>query len=148
MFSSVISTYEGPPIEHLYISPFMPTNALLNAKRLKIEPRLPENYMLLLSNNSLFPVTLVGLWELCFQLLATEPKEVTLIDPMRTFNSKLVNNFLFYIVILDAFKAYFKQARDELGNRLLDRLFDVDGSKNKWWQAFSKRKFMGKELKD
>jgi actin related protein 2/3 complex, subunit 3 len=59
-----------------------------------------------------------------------------------------VNNFLFYIVILDAFKAYFKQARDELGNRLLDRLFDVDGSKNKWWQAFSKRKFMGKELKD
>jgi hypothetical protein len=67
-------------------------------------------------------------------------------------------------MLLDLFKAYFKQARDELGNRLLDRLFDSDGSKNKWWQvkclllidessdfsskAFSKRKFMGKELKD
>lgn len=48
----------------------------------------------------------------------------------------------------DLFKAYFKQARDELGNRLLDRLFDADGSKNKWWQSFSKRKFMGKEFRD
>jgi hypothetical protein len=36
---------------------------------------------------------------------------------------------------IDLFKAYFKQARDELGSRLLDRLFDVDGSKNKWWQV-------------
>jgi hypothetical protein len=67
------------------------------------------------------------------------------------------------------FKAYFKQARDELGIRLVTMLFE-DGSKSKWWQvrtcsypfisknwslivsyceqAFSKRKFMGKELKD
>ncbi len=48
----------------------------------------------------------------------------------------------------DAFRAYFKQAREELGLRLVERLFDADGTKNKWWQSFSKRKFMGKELKD
>ena len=48
----------------------------------------------------------------------------------------------------DLFRAYFKQAREELVIRLCDQLFNVDGSKNKWWQAFSKRKFMGKELKD
>ena len=49
----------------------------------------------------------------------------------------------------DSFKAYFKQARVELSLRLVERLFDMpDGTKNKWWQSFSKRKFMGKEMKD
>lgn len=46
----------------------------------------------------------------------------------------------------DTFKAYFKQARIETSIRLCDKLFDADGSKNKWWQSFSKRKFMGKEM--
>lgn len=65
-------------------------------------------------------------------------------------------------------KTYMKQAREELAIRLCDRLFDGPAAKNKWWQvwsyalfvvsllpsydqlsqAFSKRKFMGKELKD
>lgn len=35
----------------------------------------------------------------------------------------------------DSFRAYFKQARDELGLRLMEHLFDADGSKNKWWQV-------------
>ena len=49
----------------------------------------------------------------------------------------------------DAFRAYFKQAREELALRLVNRLFDgAGGAKNKWWQAFSKRKFMGKELRE
>lgn len=48
----------------------------------------------------------------------------------------------------ELFRSYFKQARTELAMRLLERLFDADGSKNKWWQSFSKRKFMGRELKD
>lgn len=73
------------------------------------------------------------------------------------------------IELLDNFRAYFKQARDELALRLADVLFESTGQKNKWWQvnrvrvvsltashlvtsftlqAFSKRKFMGKELKD
>ena len=50
---------------------------------------------------------------------------------------------------LDAFKAYFKQAREELAIRLVQKLFDTpDGTKSKWWQAYSKRKFMNKEFKD
>eukprot|EP01038_Epipyxis_sp_PR26KG_P014162 gene14162-19002_t len=48
----------------------------------------------------------------------------------------------------DTFRTYFKQAREELAIRLCERLFDADGSKNKWWQSFSKKRFMGKELKD
>ena len=73
-------------------------------------------------------------------------------------------------------KAYFKQCREEvlplpgwnkhrhanlwvsprfralrpaqLGRRLVQVLFLPEGGKNKWWLAFSKRKFMGKELRD
>mmetsp|Transcript_7411 Transcript_7411/g.12309 ORF Transcript_7411/g.12309 Transcript_7411/m.12309 type:complete len:130 (-) Transcript_7411:283-672(-) len=49
----------------------------------------------------------------------------------------------------DLFRAYFKQAREELSSRLVERAFNSsDGTKSKWWQAFSKKKFMGKELKD
>ena len=46
----------------------------------------------------------------------------------------------------DAFRSYFGQARMELGFRLLDRCFNKDGSPNKWWLSFSKRKFMGKTM--
>eukprot|EP00606_Chrysophyceae_sp_TOSAG23-5_P000302 GSChrysophyteH2.ASY1.ANO1.264.1 assembled CDS len=50
----------------------------------------------------------------------------------------------------DLFKSYMKQAREELAVRLVEKLFDDrdNGSKSKWWQSFSKRKFMGKELND
>lgn len=37
----------------------------------------------------------------------------------------------------DLFKAYFKQARDELGVRLVGLLFE-DGTKSKWWQVSAK----------
>jgi actin related protein 2/3 complex, subunit 3 len=47
----------------------------------------------------------------------------------------------------DLFKSYFKQAREEVGLRLVKVLYP-EGGKNKWWQSFSKRKFMGKELQD
>eukprot|EP00518_Triparma_eleuthera_P002207 CAMPEP_0182453478 /NCGR_PEP_ID=MMETSP1319-20130603/523_1 /TAXON_ID=172717 /ORGANISM="Bolidomonas pacifica, Strain RCC208" /LENGTH=175 /DNA_ID=CAMNT_0024651413 /DNA_START=40 /DNA_END=567 /DNA_ORIENTATION=+ len=47
----------------------------------------------------------------------------------------------------DAFKAYFKQARTELSERALETLYTADGSQNKWWMCFVKRKFMGKELR-
>ena len=47
----------------------------------------------------------------------------------------------------DAFKAYFKQARTELSERVLETFYAADGSQNKWWMCFSKRKFMGKELR-
>lgn len=47
----------------------------------------------------------------------------------------------------ETFKAYVKQARTECSERLLDCFYDEDGSQNKWWMSFSKKKFMGKELK-
>ena len=47
----------------------------------------------------------------------------------------------------DTFKAYFKQARQEVAERVLDKIYDAEGKKNKWWFCFAKRKFMGKELR-
>lgn len=62
--------------------------------------------------------------------------------------SSVANNALTTIFCVERFKAYFKQAREEVTIRLAERLFNADGTKNKWWQAFSKRKFMGKEMKE
>jgi hypothetical protein len=47
----------------------------------------------------------------------------------------------------DLFRGYFRWIRDETNRRIVERLYNADGTKNKWWQAFSKRKFMNKELK-
>ena len=46
----------------------------------------------------------------------------------------------------DLFRNYYRQLREEVNKRILPRLYNEDGSKNKWWQSFSKRKFMGKEI--
>ncbi|CAM9790450.1 unnamed protein product [Phaeothamnion confervicola] len=43
-------------------------------------------------------------------------------------------------------RSYLKQCREEVGGRLAARVF-ADGAKSKWWMLFSKRKFMGKELR-
>ena len=48
----------------------------------------------------------------------------------------------------ESFRAYFKQAREEIAVRIVEKLYDADGSKNKWWQSFSKRKFLNKEIKE
>ena len=49
----------------------------------------------------------------------------------------------------DSFSSYIKQARAEIGARLCEVLYDgPNGEKNKWWMAFSKKKFMGKEFKN
>lgn len=60
----------------------------------------------------------------------------------------------------DLFRGYMRQLREETGscvdprssscsdvpltaaNRLLDRVYREDGSQNKWWFQFAKRKFM------
>mmetsp|Transcript_11859 Transcript_11859/g.36535 ORF Transcript_11859/g.36535 Transcript_11859/m.36535 type:complete len:175 (+) Transcript_11859:194-718(+) len=47
----------------------------------------------------------------------------------------------------EAWRLYMKQAREEVAKRALDVLYRADGTKDKWWGSFSKRKFMGKELK-
>lgn len=49
--------------------------------------------------------------------------------------------------LADLFRAYFKWLREETTRRLVDRLYNPDGTKNKWWQSFSKRRFMNKELR-
>jgi len=36
---------------------------------------------------------------------------------------------------IDLFRAYFKQAREELAIRLTEILFNQDGTKSKWWQV-------------
>ncbi|GAQ82238.1 Actin-related protein Arp2/3 complex subunit ARPC3 [Klebsormidium nitens] len=46
----------------------------------------------------------------------------------------------------DLFRSYLKQAREETSSRLLEKCFSPDGSPNKWWLAFSKRKFMNLAL--
>eukprot|EP00753_Platysulcus_tardus_P004872 PLAT1274.1.p1 GENE.PLAT1274.1~~PLAT1274.1.p1 ORF type:complete len:175 (-),score=75.81 PLAT1274.1:78-602(-) len=47
----------------------------------------------------------------------------------------------------DTIRAYFKQLRDEVGKRLVPRLYYEDGTPNKWWLCFAKRKFLNKELR-
>eukprot|EP01006_Ploeotia_vitrea_P045569 TRINITY_DN66953_c8_g2_i5.p1 TRINITY_DN66953_c8_g2~~TRINITY_DN66953_c8_g2_i5.p1 ORF type:complete len:186 (-),score=93.43 TRINITY_DN66953_c8_g2_i5:197-721(-) len=42
----------------------------------------------------------------------------------------------------DTFRAYFRQLREETAIRLIDRIYDENGEKNKWWFQFSKKKFM------
>ena len=42
----------------------------------------------------------------------------------------------------ETFRQYYRQLREECGNRLLDVAYLADGEQNKWWIQFSKRKFM------
>ena len=46
----------------------------------------------------------------------------------------------------DALKGYLKQLREALAPRLLERVFNADGTPNKFWMMFSKRKFLNKEF--
>jgi actin related protein 2/3 complex subunit 3 len=42
----------------------------------------------------------------------------------------------------DEARKYMEQLREETGMRLVDKVFDGPGPPNKFWIAFSKRKFM------
>lgn len=46
----------------------------------------------------------------------------------------------------DAVRAYFKQLRMVTAERLFARIVEDDGTLNKWWLSFHKRKFMNKSL--
>jgi len=46
----------------------------------------------------------------------------------------------------DDFKAYFKQAREETGQRLIKLSCTPDGKPSKYWTCFAKRKFMNTSL--
>ncbi|GBC02203.1 hypothetical protein RclHR1_00450038 [Rhizophagus clarus] len=45
----------------------------------------------------------------------------------------------------DVLRQYLTQVRQELANRLVERVY-VDGKPSKWWMCFQKRKFMNKSL--
>jgi len=42
----------------------------------------------------------------------------------------------------ETFRQYFRQLREECGNRVVEFAYNEDGSQNKWWMQFSKRKFL------
>ena len=43
-------------------------------------------------------------------------------------------------------RSYLKQAREELGRRLVSKVYGEDGAPSKFWLVFAKRKFMNKTL--
>ena len=43
-------------------------------------------------------------------------------------------------------RSYLKQAREELGRRLVSKVYGEDGQPSKFWIVFAKRKFMNKTL--
>lgn len=43
-------------------------------------------------------------------------------------------------------RGYLKQAREELGRRLVRLVYDDDGAPSKFWMVFAKRRFMNKQL--
>jgi len=43
-------------------------------------------------------------------------------------------------------RSYLKQAREELGRRLVTKVYGEDGAPSKFWIVFAKRKFMNKAL--
>ncbi len=45
-------------------------------------------------------------------------------------------------VFTDLFRNYFRQLREEVCTRIMERVFDADGNPNKHWMQFAKRKFM------
>lgn len=43
-------------------------------------------------------------------------------------------------------RSYLKQAREELGRRLISKVYGEDGQASKFWIVFAKKKFMNKTL--
>lgn len=46
------------------------------------------------------------------------------------------------LLIAELFRNYLKQIREETSGRLLSVAYRPNGTPNKWWLAFAKRKFM------
>jgi hypothetical protein len=49
-------------------------------------------------------------------------------------------------MLAESLRAYMKQLREAVVPRLLDRIFNDDGTPNKHWMLFSKRKFLNREF--
>lgn len=48
----------------------------------------------------------------------------------------------FFWLIADLLRSYLKQVREETSGRLMEKVYRQNGTPNKWWLAFAKRKFM------
>lgn len=46
----------------------------------------------------------------------------------------------------DTIRGYFRQLREAIALRIVEKVFTPEGTKSKWWMLFAKRKFMNKEL--
>lgn len=46
----------------------------------------------------------------------------------------------------DFFRTYLTQLRQEVGFRVVDRVYGKDDKPSKWWLCFAKKKFMDKSL--
>lgn len=69
---------------------------------------------------------------LCIQL-CTYPSTTATLD------STYIKNLLHFA---ELFRNYLKQIREETSGRLLSCAYRPNGTPNKWWLAFAKRKFM------
>jgi len=47
-----------------------------------------------------------------------------------------------WLQMSELFRNYLKQVREETSGRLLSVAYRANGTPNKWWLAFAKRKFM------
>jgi actin related protein 2/3 complex, subunit 3 len=56
----------------------------------------------------------------------------------------LINLYVSFVISTNAelFRNYLKQIREETSGRLLSVAYRPNGTPNKWWLAFAKRKFM------
>ena len=43
-------------------------------------------------------------------------------------------------------RTYLKQVREEMGRRLVSKVYNEEGQPSKFWLVFAKRKFMNKSL--
>ena len=46
----------------------------------------------------------------------------------------------------DTLRAYLRQAREEVGLRLVGQAYTAEGAHNKFWLAFSRKRFMNMSL--
>lgn len=72
-----------------------------------------------------------------FPAAANKAESGRLTLPPVQLNCHFVWELIFFFFQLNLFRAYFKQAREELSIRLCDQLFNADGTKSKWWQVIT-----------
>uniref|UniRef100_A0A287XS03 Actin-related protein 2/3 complex subunit 3 n=1 Tax=Hordeum vulgare subsp. vulgare TaxID=112509 RepID=A0A287XS03_HORVV len=74
---------------------------------------------------------------------ASDPDKADIIDEAITFFRANVFFKNFHVKSLaELLRNYLKQIREETSGRLLNCAYRANGTPNKWWLAFAKRKFM------